>query len=179
MDTTEVLLNEENPLSLRSAMVTDDGYFLSLTLCAPPKSAIPGFETQRSHVSTCLYRRKRSLVASLLLLPLGSCQKELARLGLATRKKWNIVRWIIGYIGCRYFAVAGEKSIKVNSFGGKPDFKLLWAPSGNSVVVFVNGEPWAFICDEGNKLRRFSKGFLRPDWLGNPWDQALYEKEFL
>jgi hypothetical protein len=60
--------------------------------------------------------------------------------------------------------------IKQLRFDEPPTFKLLWADSGNSVVVYLNGEAWAFI-DEHTQLA-YSKGILISK-LGKPWDQFL------
>lgn len=61
-------------------------------------------------------------------------------------------------------------------FKEPPAMKLLWTDSGQSVALFLNGEPWAFI-HEG-KNHGYSKGILRPAF-GNPWDRALFEKTFM
>jgi len=60
-------------------------------------------------------------------------------------------------------------------FKEPPEIKLVWTDSGESVALFLNGEPWAFIHEEKN--HGYSKGILRPT-IGNPWDQELFEKTF-
>ena len=75
------------------------------------------------------------------------------------------------------------------TFDVPPQFKLVWADSGNSVAVCLNGEPWAFI-DEHTQAA-YSKGVLKDaemnPWyrdyvkaakVGNPWNQETFEKTF-
>jgi hypothetical protein len=61
-------------------------------------------------------------------------------------------------------------------FTNSPKFRLVWADSGHSVALFLNGDPWAFIHEDKNL--GYSKGILRPT-IGNTWDQTLFEKTFL
>jgi hypothetical protein len=75
-----------------------------------------------------------------------------------------------------------EQGIKPMAFLEDPTFRLLWSDSGNSVALYVNGEPWAFI-DEQTQAG-FSKGILKPrkpslSPVGRFWDQGLFEKIFL
>jgi hypothetical protein len=68
-----------------------------------------------------------------------------------------------------------SKHTKVRSFQTPPKFRLLWADSGNSVAVYVNGEPWAFI-DEQTR-RGYSKG-IADDAIGKQWDEAKFVNIF-
>ena len=68
-----------------------------------------------------------------------------------------------------------DKHIKPRAFGAPPRLSLLWADSGQSVAVIVEGIPWAFIHEDRN--HGYSKGILRPT-VGNPWDQELFENTF-
>jgi hypothetical protein len=68
-----------------------------------------------------------------------------------------------------------EKDVKAMSFKSSPRFKLIWSESGNSVALYLNEEPWAFIEEEQHK--GYSKGILKPA-AGNLWDQQLFEKIF-
>jgi hypothetical protein len=61
-------------------------------------------------------------------------------------------------------------------FTTPPEFRLLWADSGHSVALFLNGEPWAFIHEE--KYNGYSKGIISPT-LPNPWNQELFEQTFM
>jgi hypothetical protein len=74
-------------------------------------------------------------------------------------------------------------------FDEPPKFKLCWTDSGNSVVVYLNGEPWAFIDEHTQKA--YSKGIMTDSemnpWyrdyvkaakLGNPWNQKQFETTF-
>jgi len=66
-------------------------------------------------------------------------------------------------------------------FESPPELRLLWADSGNTVALYLNGEPWAFIDEETHK--GYSKGVLKPaaplPAMGNQWDQELFEKLFI
>jgi hypothetical protein len=75
-----------------------------------------------------------------------------------------------------------EQGIKPMAFSKTPVFRLAWSDSGNSVALYVNDEPWAFI-DEQTQAG-FSKGILKPrkpsfSPVGKFWDQELFEKIFL
>jgi hypothetical protein len=70
-------------------------------------------------------------------------------------------------------------------FSMPPKFEFLWTDTGNSVAVYLNGEPWAFI-DE-HSLKAYSKGVINSSigapWrqsinVGNFWDQNVFEKTF-
>lgn len=76
------------------------------------------------------------------------------------------------------------RGIKHLAFAKPPELKLLWTDSGNSVAVYLNGEPWAFV-DEKTK-KAYSKGILSPaivsPWsipTGYPWDQKAFERTFM
>jgi len=69
-----------------------------------------------------------------------------------------------------------DQDIKPLDFEETPQFKLFWADSGNSVALYLNGELWAFICEETHQ--GYSKGMLSSD-RGQLWDQELFEKTFL
>ena len=76
--------------------------------------------------------------------------------------------------------LAIERGIVFKKFDQPPIFKLLWTESGQSVALYLNGEPWAFIY-EGNR-KGYSKGVLPPigylSAVGNLWDQELFERLF-
>ena len=75
------------------------------------------------------------------------------------------------------------------TFSEPPNFKLLWTDSGNSAVVYLNDEPWAFIDEHTQKA--YSKGIMADNemnpWyrdyvktakVGNPWNQKQFETTF-
>ena len=139
----ETLLVEHNAVSLRSAFVLDDGDLVHLLVL--PRwldSSVPRSGDYGRSDLTCVYRRKRPLLAEIGLLrgspPIQRC-------------------------------------IKPMKFDKPPELKLLWADSGHSAALILNGEPWAFIHEQKN--HGFSKGVLRPS-LGNSWDQDLFDKTF-
>jgi hypothetical protein len=70
---------------------------------------------------------------------------------------------------------AVEKNVKPMACEITPELKMLWADSGRSVALYLNGEPWAFLCegeDDG-----YSKGILSAK-IGNPWREDLFAKTF-
>ena len=104
--------------------------------------------------------------------------------------KADYVEWLMAYHAYLYeqtpavakFAIRGIKQLE---FVRPPELRLLWTDSGNSVAVYLNGEPWAFIDEHTNKS--YSKGILTCSlgsaWdlnskAGNPWNQELFEKTF-
>jgi hypothetical protein len=152
MGDPEILLLEDNVISLRTAAVQDDGNLASLRLLpASLNSSIPGVATLRPSEleeyilsdSAWLYRHKRSAAG----------EEELA-----------------------FGLYATERSVMPIVFERPPEVKLLWAESGHSVAVYLNGEPWAFIY-EGTH-RGYSKGVLKPT-IGNLWNQELFERVFM
>ncbi|HEV2693709.1 MAG TPA: hypothetical protein VG347_12520 [Verrucomicrobiae bacterium] len=146
MEKGRALLFEDNIISMRTAVVGDDGGVVHLRLLpAWSSSSIPGVKPRPLNVmedGTNLYRH--------LLTP-GEEQKLMSR-----------------------FAPV-EQALKPMAFKSPPVFELVWADSGNGLVLYLNQEPWAFI-DE-NTHKAYSKGVLKPAG-GNPWDQKLYEQLF-
>ena len=69
-----------------------------------------------------------------------------------------------------------EQDLKPMAFGKPPEFKLLWADSGQSVALYLNGQPWAFI-EETTRLG-YSKGMIKPRDK-NAWNQELFERTFI
>lgn len=67
------------------------------------------------------------------------------------------------------------RGVKELMFERPPELKLIWTDSGNSVAVYLNGEPWAFIDEYTQKA--YSKGVIDSRG-GNPWHQEAFEKTF-
>jgi len=174
MKDSKVLLHEDNPISLRSVFVLDDGYVVTLVL--PPRS-MPGrrnYDIYGPAQSAELYRRRRSFLTRVIRSPLGSTQKQLFKWSLPSGKSRGLWGWI-GHWGYRRICISLEENIRVMEFTQPPELRLLWAGSGHSVALFLNGEPWAFIHEERN--HGYSKGVLKAA-VGNPWDQELFEQTF-
>jgi hypothetical protein len=171
----KILFMEENPILLRRAVVFDDGYFLSLTLCPCQESAIPGFALNRRYSRVVLYRRRRSFWSFIFLSPLGFLQKRLVAAAVSLRTWWSPVR-ILGYLKFRVTLVLKERYVKGIAFSDPPSFKFIWADSENGVAVLLNGEPWAFVCERGSV--GYSKGLLRSEGAANTWDRRLFEQIF-
>ena len=170
----DILLHEDNPISLRTVSVLDDGYFVTLVL--PPRS-MPGrrnYDIYGPSQMVELYRRRRSFLARVLRSPLGSYQKQYFKWSNPSGKLRGLRAWI-GYWGLRRIHISLEKHIRVMEFTQPPELRLLWAGSGHSVALLLNGEPWAFIHEERN--HGYSKGILKA-YVGNPWDQELFEHTF-
>lgn len=176
MTEAKILHEEENLVSLRRAVVQDDGALVSFTLAPRWRStAIPGTRNYVKSDLTWLYRHRRPLLEQALFLTLGKGKGQFAgslpQSGIKRRPSGN---WAGGFVLRCFFSL--ESGIKPMKFTHPPEMRLLWGESGNSVALFINGEPWAFIHEEKN--HGYSKGVLRAS-IGNPWDQALFENTFL
>ena len=146
------LLHENNLISLRTAIVGDDGNLVDFCLMpADLVSLIPrgrkwsapkDFEWV-SKDSAWLYRHMRSASEEIKLMGDFPCV---------------------------------EQDVRPMVFENPPEFRLLWTGSGNSVALYLNGELWTFIEEVSHK--GYSKGILKPG-VGNPWNQVLFEKTFL
>jgi hypothetical protein len=129
-----------------------------------------------------LYRHKRSRFSEFLYLlgkrdtHEGAAERFYQRF-LKNRRISNdgvFKRWIRQLVH-RSFLLSFYRSEKEMLFAEVPQFSVLWADSGNSVAVLLNGEPWAFIYEDTQQ--GYSKGILKPDG-GNAWNQQLFEKIF-
>jgi hypothetical protein len=67
-----------------------------------------------------------------------------------------------------------ERYVKPMEFERPPDFKLIWADSGQSAALLLNGEPWAFVDEENDG---YSKGVLSNE-MGKVWNQQLFDELF-
>jgi hypothetical protein len=176
MNDTKTLLHEENPISLRSAFVQDDGHEVWFSLTSRwLTTAVPEPRNYGKSDSTIVYRRRRSYFSRLAIVPSGNIQKESFGRSLAFSKKRGFWGWIGFYI-YRRIIISLEEDIKVMTFAHPPELRLLWADSGHSVALYLDGQPWAFIHEEKN--HGYSKGILRPT-VGNTWDQELFEQTFI
>ena len=173
-ETTRVICREENLVSFRVALIMDDGYILSFFLLPRPASSIPNSGDDLRSAHTFLYRRKRSVFARICGPRLGAVSRDLLRLSLSCNANKGLRKWL-GYFGYRAILTSQEKDIRPVTFDKTPEFKLLWSDSGNSVALYLNGEPWAFIRQDNDE--GYSKGVLRPT-IGKPWNQELFEKTF-
>jgi len=104
--------------------------------------------------------------------------------------KTGFEKWLNAYIISLYQHTPSGSSmplwdVKELVFEKPPELKLLWTDSGNSVAVYLNGEPWAFIDEHTQKA--YSKGILvfslGKAWYpvrtsGNPWNQEVFENTF-
>jgi hypothetical protein len=169
------LLHEENLISLRTAVVLDDGHVVTFSLS--PRwltTSLPGPRDYAKSDSTYLYRRRRSFYARMALAPLGGTQKKLFGWTLSSGKRRGFWRWA-GHVGYRRLVISLEDDIRVMPLAHPPKLKLLWTDSGHSVALYLDGQPWAFIHEEKN--HGYSKGILKPT-IGNTWDQELFEQTF-
>ncbi len=173
MNDTATVLSEENPISLCSAVVLDDGHVVSFMLM--PRHLSPAFPGHRDYGrwrSTYLYRRRRSFFARMTSMPMGGTQKHLS--AYASRGRRDLWGWV-GYLGYRRILVSLEKDIREMQFTTPPTLRLLWSDSGYSVALFLAEQPWAFIHETRN--HGYSKGVLRPT-IGNTWDEELFKQTF-
>lgn len=177
---TKTLLTQSNPISLRTAFVQDDGRSVSLILM--PRRASFSSESESRADCVTLYQHKTSRFSKFLyLLGIRTINE-----GGAERFRQQVLKnrrpsedgvfkkWYSQLIH-RSFLLSFYRSEREMSFAEPPKFSLLWADSGNSVAVLLNGEPWAFVCEEKND--GYSKGILKPEHE-NCWDQELFDKIF-
>jgi hypothetical protein len=173
MNSTKTLVREENPISLRSAFVLDDGYVVSFGLLPPHLvPAFPGDRNCDRYKGTYLYRRRRPLLARVMLAPLG--EQQAVSFSRSRHKHRTLWGWV-GYLGYRRLLVSLERDIRAMHFTHQPEMKFLWSDPGDSVALSLEGQPWAFIHHEKN--HGYSKGVLRPGY-GNTWDEELFQKTF-
>jgi len=147
-----ILVQENNVISLRTAIVGDDGNLVGFSLypgdlaSLTPKGrtwwAPKDFDWVMQDTAW-LYRHMRSVAEEKKLMRAFPCV---------------------------------EQDVRPMAFEMPPEFRLLWADSGHSVALYLNGEPWAFIEEE--RHLGYSKGVLKPA-VGKLWDQELFEKTFL
>jgi hypothetical protein len=167
---------------LRTAFVKDDGRIVSLILM-PPQAVSFGPKPKLTANCVMLYRHKWSRISKFLYL-LG---KRDTREGAAEQFRQEFLknrsiskggvfkRWFRQLV-YRSFLLSFYRGEREMLFSKPPEFSLLWADSGESVAVLLNGEPWAFVYEKSN--HGYSKGILKSQ-NGNIWDQNLYETIFL
>jgi len=172
------LIREKNPISLRIAFVSDDGYFVWLAFF--PRS-IPSFPpvggtiklsdrmlALKSRLSerTVLYRRPSSPLDWACSTLRGDNQPFISQTPIAAHHNGSELVEAM---------VKVAKSIRPLSGSENPTIKLIWSHSGESVAAILNGEPWAFI--DGSTQLAYSKGVLGTAF-GKPWDEGLFKKVF-
>jgi hypothetical protein len=108
------------------------------------------------------------------LAPLGAHQEESFQFSRPRGKHRSLLGWA-GHFCYRRFLVSIERDLKVLQFNRRPELRLRWTDPGDSVALFLEGQPWAFIHQEKN--HGYSKGVLRPGY-GNTWDEELFEQTF-
>jgi hypothetical protein len=148
-----MLLREINQVSRRTAFVNDDGNLVDFSLNPTPEDLVS-------------------------LLPKGNkwTSKDFDWVLKDSVWLYRHLRSAADEIKLMSDFPCVDQDIKPLEFEKPPQFKLFWADSGNSAVLYLNGEPWAFICAETHQ--GYSKGMLSGD-SGSEWDQELFEKTFL
>jgi hypothetical protein len=147
-----ILLKESNVISLRTADVYDGGNLVSFTLNPADLS---------------------------LLVPKGRtwwAPKDFDWVSQDTVWIYRHMRSASDELKLKHEFPCVDQDIMPIKFNTPPEFKLLWADSGHSVALFLNGEPWAFIHEDTH--RGYSKGIIKPG-ADKAWDQALFERTFL
>jgi len=69
-----------------------------------------------------------------------------------------------------------EQDVRPMTFEKPPEFNLLWADSGHSVALYLDGQPWAFIEEETHL--GYSKGIISRTHK-KAWNQKLFERTFM
>ena len=152
-----ILLEENNIVSLRTAYVHDDGNLVSFSL--NPADMLSMFPEGKHWAPKDLeWMLKDSTWLYRHLRSPFEEQKLLKR-----------------------FPPVVENDIKPLAFNRPPEISLLWADSGQSVVLYLNGEPWALIDEDTHE--GYSKGILKPketdlEPAGKLWDQKRFERLF-
>lgn len=158
MNASKTLLEEDNIISLRTALILDDGN--TVYFCLMPADLEP-------------------------LLPKGRNVSVLEDLEWAPKDRAWLYRHLRSPTGERKLSDTLpriiESFIRPLAFDCPPSFKLLWSASGHGAILYINGEPWAFI-DEATR-EGYSKGIVLPKEphtppLAKPWDQELFERIF-
>ena len=108
MTEARTILHEENPISLRSAFVLDDGYKVTFQLLPRCTSSdLPSPRKYSKSDFTYLFRRRRSFFARVTLAPLGSAQEKTFRWSLPSGMKRGF--WgLIGHLGYRRLSISLE-----------------------------------------------------------------------
>jgi hypothetical protein len=148
------LFQENNVISLRTATVNDDGNITTFRLEPADYSALIPKGRTRLRPQDLDWARQDS---AWLFRHLRS-QDDEAKLRDA--------------LPCL------EQNLLPTAFEPLPKFRLIWTNSGNSVAIYVNNEPWAFVDEQTHA--GYSKGLLKAGYeYKRPWDQKLFEKIFL
>jgi hypothetical protein len=149
MADSEVLLTEDNPISLRTATVLDDGNLVYLSLSDEWHAS--SISRKRSHREML----ERALLDSVWLYrhPRSSFEEVKLRQG----------------------SYCAAQDLRPLAFKNPPELRIVWTDTGNGLALFLNGEPWAFI-DEQTR-RGYSKGFLDPA-DPEAWNEELFRKIF-
>lgn len=143
---SKILLQEDNIISLRTALVIE-----------------------------------RDGVVALQLLPRSMTEARNLHGSRLNEWLWSLLAYL--YQDLTSTTQVPIRGIKHLKFEKLPELKLIWSDSGNSVAVYLNGEPWAFV-DEKTK-KAYSKGIqcstINSAWspkVGNAWDQKVFENTF-
>jgi hypothetical protein len=154
MNDAKTLLEETNVVSLRTAYIHDDGDVVDFRLMpAWIGSSIPGSKPKGFDyvLQDCTWLYRH-------MRPVAEEEKLM-----------------------RIYPPIVQQDVKPLVFEIPPEFRLIWTDSGDSVVLFFNGEPWAFIDEQTHQ--GYSKGVFKPKKpyltaVGNLWNQELFEKIF-
>jgi hypothetical protein len=145
INATKEVLRDENPISLRSAFVLDDGY--KVTFGMAPRHLIPEFPGDPDFGRwkfAHLYRRRRSFLARMTQAPLGANQKESFDWSRSYRGRTAFATWL-GRLAYRRLVISLERDVKVLEFTRPPEMRLIWTDPGDSVALFLEAQPWAFL----------------------------------
>jgi hypothetical protein len=145
---TKQLSEQENIISLRRAVVQDDGSLVDMLLMLADEDLLktagkplrPKDLDWIRESCTYLYRHPTS----------PEDEKEM----LQSCSSWQ----------------RGVRQMRLET---PPAIDFLWSESGHTVVLCLDGEPWSFIDEETRK--GYSKGVIQPA-AGEPWSQRIFDK---
>jgi hypothetical protein len=144
------LLKQTNVISLRTATVTDDGNLVELRLEPADSNAL--MPAEKRHWAPKDFDWVYKDFAWLFRHMRSESEEE--KLRSEDRM---------------------EQAITPLVFAKPPKMRLMWTDNGNSVALYLNEQPWAFIFESDHK--GYSKGVLGAHTC-NGWNQELFERVF-
>ena len=161
MSGPRTLLHEQNPVSLSTAFVQENGGRTYLVLL-PKVSSVPQSRGPRKSSSISLYRRKRSHFAELLfILGRGPAHEESPKLSRMSGSAGETghLRGLFRQIAYRVFVVSYRRGIRAMEFKEVPELRLVWSDSGRSVGVLLMESRGHLFTREG--IAAIARAFLR------------------
>lgn len=142
----------------------------------------------------CISLRRASVVesdgvVSLILSPESSSFAQQPKIHTSKYQDWLEAHNAFLYQCRKSDSPMPISYLKHLMFETPPKFGLLWADSGHSVAVYLNGEPWAFIDEharktyskgimDGSEMTPWYRSFFKESHIAKPWNQKRFETIF-